>query len=950
MIAKSLEPSAFAGDAKPSTQARVGARGSGHKRLSVADLPGLERWLVYLAVFLAPIPTLRFGPIMFTVSDALICLSIFFLLMSGRFNFLPLGHATPLWMLAFCFLMFGLLAGSIYGDPLRALVIVLQYLFAYVVLLYALVREDDREVHRLAGMFLAGMVFADLYGLIAFHAVGFQAGSTMVSGSKRLAGFFGTGNQNAAMNALVLPILLYLWFSGRLSIFLAMPALAVIATTQLYTGSNSGLMVTCVALAVFLGCVMNWRLLWWLTLSTAAVALFFHIVGTDMLPVAFQNRVLGALSSGDISEAGTFDHRLALMLEAAQTIADRGIFLIGIGADHFRTISHYEVPVHNMYLLLWVEGGVFALLGWVLFSVTILMLALTARRVGIDRYSGAAAMAIAVSYLFIGLTNPHMYARQWTVPIFISLGLVMAGLRRRPAPAAGTPDVGTGEPARTWTRAATVVALFVALTASTAGAAEPSTSDARAALHRASAFMRERATAQGSYGWWYTADLEERSGEGRMTPTQGWVQPPGMPAVGTAYLQAYEATRDSYYLDAAREVGRMLLRVQLRSGGWWYLAEFDPVARQSWCYRLEPDCRDDDKASENDFRNATTFDDNTTQAALAFLIRLDRALPERDQALSEAVEYGLQKLRKAQYANGAWPFRLDKRSSAEVAPSVRARYPEEWSWTYVPIRSRIFYSTNDYLMRNTIRLFLLAHKTYGKRGYLEAARRGGKFLLAAQLPEPQPGWAQQYNSDMEPIWGRKFEPPALASRETAGNIDALLDLYLYTGDEAWLRPTRPAITWLERSRLPDGDWSRFYELKSNTPLFVDRDYQLTYSDADMPTHYGFKSHLDIPAVLGRFAQIAAPGDDRLPRDARSVACEACRTALAIKVAESVARLDDQGRWVEGDRIYSETFVGRVQILAAYLAASDGRALVTGNPTLELDGVAARSAPGPAPPK
>jgi hypothetical protein len=36
---------------------------------------------------------------------------------------------------------------------------------------------------------------------------------------------------------------------------------------------------------------------------------------------------------------------------------------------------------------------------------------------------------------------------------------------------------------------------------------------------------------------------------------------------------------------------------------------------------------------------------------------------------------------------------------------------------------------------------------------------------------------------MEPMWGRKFEPPAVASWETRRAIDALLNLYLDTGDD-----------------------------------------------------------------------------------------------------------------------------------------------------------------------
>ena len=49
---------------------------------------------------------------------------------------------------------------------------------------------------------------------------------------------------------------------------------------------------------------------------------------------------------------------------------------------------------------------------------------------------------------------------------------------------------------------------------------------------------------------------------------------------------------------------------------------------------------------------------------------------------------------------------------------------------------------------------------------LAAAKRGGDFLLLAQMPEPQPAWCQQYHPDMHPVWARKFEPPAIACSES----------------------------------------------------------------------------------------------------------------------------------------------------------------------------------------
>ena len=115
----------------------------------------------------------------------------------------------------------------------------------------------------------------------------------------------------------------------------------------------------------------------------------------------------------------------------------------------------------------------------------------------------------------------------------------------------------------------------------------------------------------------------------------------------------------------------------------------------------------------------------------------------------------------------------------------------------------------------------------------------GDFLILAQLPEPQPAWAQQYNHELQPIWARKFEPPAIAGRESEDAIETLLYLTEVTGEKRFLEPIPRSIAWLKRSQLPDGQIARFYELSTNTPLYFVKDtYELTYDDSNLPTHYG----------------------------------------------------------------------------------------------------------------
>ncbi len=96
---------------------------------------------------------------------------------------------------------------------------------------------------------------------------------------------------------------------------------------------------------------------------------------------------------------------------------------------------------------------------------------------------------------------------------------------------------------------------------------------------------------------------------------------------------------------------------------------------------------------------------------------------------------------------------------------------------------------------------------------------------------------------MQPIWARKFEPPAIASRESEGVVAALLRIAVYCRDPRYLKPIPSALDYLESSELPGGKLARFYELRTNRPLYMQRkgdSYSLTHDDSGLPSHYGWK--------------------------------------------------------------------------------------------------------------
>ena len=406
-----------------STQYRIdGYVPKGNLRLST-----IERFIVYVGVFFAPYANLRFPGISFTLSDFFFCLSFVILVIAGRIQKWPLNEATQLWFVAFILLFVGLLIGSLaQGRPDRGLIAVAQYFFSYMILMTVLIREDRREVYRLAAIFLASMILVDIHGIHTFYFVGYVPGEGkgVVTGGKRLATVLGNPNLAASINALTMPILLYFWSSGRLKIYFALPLFAISLVTVLLTSSNSGLFLMVLCVAVFSVSATTTRLFLRLALGVAIfVGVFAVFGGTELLPATFHKRVLSGLTSGDFDEAGTFISRSELINEAIDIISEERILLVGLGADQFREISVQDAPVHNLYLLLWAEGGLLAVFGWIMFSGVGILLWFAIKKAGGDRHVLAMVATVVAVFLAIAVIHAHMYARYWTLPLFLCFGL-----------------------------------------------------------------------------------------------------------------------------------------------------------------------------------------------------------------------------------------------------------------------------------------------------------------------------------------------------------------------------------------------------------------------------------------------------------------------------------------------------------------------------------------------
>ncbi len=471
----------------------------------------------------------------------------------------------------------------------------------------------------------------------------------------------------------------------------------------------------------------------------------------------------------------------------------------------------------------------------------------------------------------------------------------------------------------------------------------PSRQQAQQALRRAVTFFHKQVATEGGYVWIYSADLQYRQGEGLAYDRRIWIQPPGTPTVGLAYLKAYQATGEKIYLDAAREAAEAVVAGQLHSGGWPYSVTFDPNKRKELNFRIGPSAGEPELATPADHPggwelwrrreakgNITLLDDNTTQSAIQLLIRVDQALDFQEPKIHEAAEYALRSILAAQYPIGAWSHNYDRfpqrPPDARHYPVKAASYPEEWSkrWTK---KFAGCYLLNDRITLDTIRLMLDAFEIYRKREYWESALRGGDFLLRAQMPEPQPAWAQGYNRHMQPVWDRAFEPPAISGLESQDVLETLLLLYRRTGKRRFLDAIPAALVYLRRSQLAGGSLARFYELRTNRPLYFDRKYRITYDRGDLPDHYSFVVNSRLEAIAFEYRQLADEGPKAsLPKPTWQ--------ELAAAVGRIIQSLDERGAWTEpgvvrdaqgrkvvppGGVISSQTFAENITILARFLS-------------------------------
>ncbi|MBL0914710.1 MAG: pectate lyase, partial [Sphingopyxis sp.] len=281
-------------------------------------------------------------------------------------------------------------------------------------------------------------------------------------------------------------------------------------------------------------------------------------------------------------------------------------------------------------------------------------------------------------------------------------------------------------------------------------------------MKRATRFMVEKASTNGGYVWSYLPDMSRRWGEMEAYPTMVWVQPPGTATMGNLFLDAYHATHDEYYYQAAEKAADALIAGQKPSGGWHYFIDFggevstrrwyDTIGKNAW--RLEE--------FQHYWGNAT-FDDAGTSEAMQFLLRL--YVEKHDARFKPALDKAIDFVLKSQYPIGGWP----------------QRYPpvDNGGLHGKPDYTR-YITFNDDVAGENIKFLIMVHQALGDDRVLDAITRAMSVYLVTQQGQPQPGWGLQHDLSLRPAGARTYEPTALATHATAANIGQLLNFYSLT--------------------------------------------------------------------------------------------------------------------------------------------------------------------------
>lgn len=154
---------------------------------------------------------------------------------------------------------------------------------------------------------------------------------------------------------------------------------------------------------------------------------FLNLIG---LPEVFQERFLGKIGAGSFDDLGSLGARITLMNKAWELIENNPF--IGIGIDNFSNYTGLNNTVHNAFLLSWVEGGIFSIMGIMLLILSFPIFFFQSKRLKtlIKKPIYSLSMSFSVLFAINLASHTHFYGRYWFVPVFLIITLLKLELKK----------------------------------------------------------------------------------------------------------------------------------------------------------------------------------------------------------------------------------------------------------------------------------------------------------------------------------------------------------------------------------------------------------------------------------------------------------------------------------------------------------------------------------------
>ena len=275
----------------------------------------------------------------------------------------------------------------------------------------------------------------------------------------------------------------------------------------------------------------------------------------------------------------------------------------------------------------------------------------------------------------------------------------------------------------------------------------------------------------------------------------------GSAYVAAQFAYAYELLQDYHALDIAKKTADFYVRAQSPEGAWLYLYKVGPNRIE--CGSHKPEYKFQDSCQSHPLY------------LLAYMYRLT-GTKQYLEAMKKCGEFYL----SAQNPDGSWSHHYDM--EAKVGRTCRG----------LPQGGEI----NDLAMNDAIDVMILMYHLTKERKYIDAVKRAGEWLLKAQFKGAVCGWADQYDREMNPIWARHFEPPALSWESTRHASQAMVTLYRLSGDERYREALRSTAEWFQK-KFPDGKCFAYYDIQTGRPVLAHMDHIYFLDDPEQMAKY-----------------------------------------------------------------------------------------------------------------